>query len=106
MMYLAIVLLVSLSMSVNADRGCQTAGSHMCASSDPAMAGIPLKPCCSGYVCREDPEHPTGDMFCMESEAIPLGGDCRGMRGICKEGATCSNGVCVEKQAKRFLGLF
>ena len=49
----------------------------MCASSDPAMAGIPLKPCCAGYVCREDPEHPTGDMFCMETEAIPLGGDCR-----------------------------
>ena len=49
----------------------------MCASSDPALAGIPLKPCCAGYVCREDPEHPTGDMFCMESEAIPLGGDCR-----------------------------
>ena len=96
----------------------------MCASSDPAMAGIPLKPCCAGYVCREDPEHPTGDMFCMESEAIPLGGDCKvgttliiiynilrhsypqGMRGICKEGATCNKGVCVEKQAKRFLGLF
>ena len=49
----------------------------MCASSDPAMAGIPLKPCCSGYVCRDDPENPTGDMFCMETEAIPLGGDCR-----------------------------
>ena len=96
----------------------------MCASSDPALAGIPLKPCCAGYVCREDPEHPTGDMFCMESEAIPLGGDCRvgtsliifynilrhsypqGMRGICKEGATCNNGVCVAKEAKRFLGLF
>ena len=49
----------------------------MCASSDPAMAGIPLKPCCKGYVCREDPENPTGDMFCMESEPIPLGGDCK-----------------------------
>ena len=57
--------------------GCQTAGSHMCASSDPAMAGIFLKPCCKGYVCREDPENPTGDMFCMEAEPIALGGDCR-----------------------------
>ena len=49
----------------------------MCASSDPALAGIPLKPCCKGFVCREDPENPTGDMFCMETEPIALGGDCK-----------------------------
>ena len=58
--------------------GCQPAGFHMCASSDPAMAGIPLPPCCPGVTCREDPELPgTGDKFCMEAEPIPEGGDCR-----------------------------
>ena len=58
--------------------GCQTAGYHMCASSDPVLASIQLPPCCPGLVCREDPELPvTGDKFCMESEAIPEGGDCR-----------------------------
>ena len=50
----------------------------MCASSDPVLASILLPPCCPGLVCREDPELPgTGDKFCMESEAIPEGGDCR-----------------------------
>ena len=55
----------------------------MCASSDPALAGIALKPCCKGFVCREDPEHPTGDMFCMEPEPIALGGDCKVGSSLC-----------------------
>ena len=60
------------------DPGCQPAGFHMCASSDPALAGIPLPPCCPGAVCRENPELAvTGDKFCMEAEPIPEGGDCR-----------------------------
>ena len=93
--------------------GCQTAGFHMCASSDPVLASITLPPCCPGLVCREDPELPvTGDKFCMESEAIPEGGDCKvtrylmphsekelavtfqGKRGVCAEGFRCSNGKC------------
>ena len=71
----------------------------MCASTDPAMAGIALKPCCKGFVCREDPEHPTGDKFCMEPEPIALGGDCKGLRGVCVDGAKCVKGVCVEIEA-------
>merc|ERR1711879_899879 len=78
MMYLAILLLLSVSLSVDAKRDCQKSGSSMCASSDPAMAGIPLKPCCKRFVSQEDPEKPTGDMFCMERDPILEGGSCKG----------------------------
>merc|ERR1711863_58879 len=72
MMYLDILLLLSVSLSVDAKRDCQKSGSSMCATSDPAMAGIPLKPCCKKFVCQENPEMPTGDMFCMERDPIPV----------------------------------
>merc|ERR1712079_365446 len=105
MMYLAILLLLSVSLSVDAKRDCQKSGSSMCASSDPAMAGIPLKPCCKKFVCQENPEMPTGDMFCMERDPIPEMGNCKGMRGLCEEGTKCKKGVCVAKPRERFLGL-
>ena len=50
----------------------------MCGSSDPALAWVTLLPCCPGLVCYEDPASPVaGDKFCMETEPIPVGGNCR-----------------------------
>jgi len=69
-----LVLVLSLSMTCESKfNGCQEAD-HVCQIAD--MPDLELAPCCPGFECKTLMGSDSQDKYCVETEAVQVGGKC------------------------------
>jgi len=96
-----LVLVLSLSMTCESKfNGCQEAD-HVCQIAD--MPDLELAPCCPGFECKTLMGSDSQDKYCVETEAVQVGGKCGPTHAPCASGAKCSNGMCILENTNRRL---